>query len=122
VATQAIRLEPARPTNPNLAATIIGPVPVVLPPPVSATGSGLPPLVPNDDISEAGSRPLVTDPKLGWETHVQLIAPSDGSHTRLARDITDATDYRIRSNVLWVVVSVIVALVVAAMIILIVET
>jgi serine/threonine-protein kinase len=116
------RLDATRPTNPNLASTIIGPVPVVLPPPVAATASGLPPLVAQDDISEVGSRPLVTDPKLGWETHVQMKAPNDGSHTRLARDPVDVTDYRIRSNVVWVVVSVIVALAIAAMILLILET
>jgi serine/threonine-protein kinase len=116
------RIEAARPTNPNLAATIIGPVPVVLPPPVSATGSGLPPLVANDDISEVGARPLVTDPKLGWETHVKMVAPNDGSHTRLAHDPADVADYRIKSNVLWVVVSMIVVLAIAAVIVLILKT
>jgi serine/threonine-protein kinase len=115
-----VRLEATRPTNPNLAATIIGPVPVVLPPPVAA--SGLPPLVPNDDFSEAGARPLVTDPKLGWETHVHMPGPSDGSHTRLARDPTDVTDYRIRSNVFWIVASVILALVIAAVIAVVVQS
>jgi hypothetical protein len=88
---------------------------------VAATGSGLPPLVANDDISEVGARPLVTDPKLGWETHVQMAGPIDGSHTRLARDPTDVTDYRIRSGVRWVVVSLVVALLVGAMIVLFLE-
>jgi uncharacterized protein HemY len=47
-----------------------------------------------------------------------MVGPSDGSHTRLARDPTDVTDYRIRSSVMWVVVSVILALVVATLIVL----
>ncbi|HET7502473.1 MAG TPA: protein kinase [Kofleriaceae bacterium] len=124
-ASPTVRIEPPRTSGPNLAATIIGPVPVVLPPqpqPPPVTGSGLPALVPNEDLSDAGARPLVTDPKLGWETHVQLATPSNGGHTRLAQDPSEMTDYRIRSNALWVVISVLLALVVATMIILVIET
>ncbi|HEU4734524.1 MAG TPA: protein kinase [Kofleriaceae bacterium] len=121
-ASPTIRIDPSRANNPSLAATIIGPAPVVLPPPPAVTGSGLPALVANEDLSDAGARPLVTDPKLGWDTHVQLATPSNGGHTRLAHDPSEMTDYRIRSNALWVVISVLLALVIATMIILVIET
>jgi hypothetical protein len=51
-----------------------------------------------------------------------MPGPSDGSHTRLARDPTDVTDYRIRSNVFWIVASVILALVIAAVIAVVVQS
>ncbi len=81
--------------------------------------SGLPALVVNDDISQAGAKPLVTDPKLGWNTSVRLTAPNDGSHTRLA---SDANEFRIRSNAKWVVLAIVLALVVVALVALIIGT
>lgn len=78
------------------------------------TESGLPRLVPNEDISiisEVGAQPLVNDPKLGWDTAVRLIAPNDGGHTRLP---SDPGDYRIRSNTKWVVLLILLVLGVAA--------
>jgi hypothetical protein len=89
-------------------------VPVVLAP------SGLPKLTASsDDISQVGSRPLVTDPKLGWSTSVKLMAPNDGSSTRL---LSEQVDIRIRSNTGWVIVAILLVLLVAAMVVVIVET
>jgi hypothetical protein len=99
------------PAPPGLAAPPVPPVVVLAP-------SGLPALV-ADDISQVGARPLVTDPKLGWNTSIQLMAPTDGSSTRL---MSDQVDYRIRSNTRWVILAVVLALVVIAMVIAIVET
>jgi eukaryotic-like serine/threonine-protein kinase len=115
------RIDLSRQSNPNLAATIIGPVPVVSSHP-PLTNSGLPPLVASDEISQIGAKPLVTDPKLGWETSVRLTAPNDGGHTRLARDPIDVTDYRIRSNAFWVAIGALLVIVVAVLIVIAVVT
>jgi hypothetical protein len=80
--------------------------------------SGLPALV-TDEPSHIGSRPLVTDPKLGWSTSVKLTAANDGSHTRLQ---SDQVNVRLQSNTRWVVLSFTLVLVVAALVILILET
>jgi hypothetical protein len=78
----------------------------------------LPALV-SDEVSQVGSRPLVTDPKLGWSTSVKLSPPNDGSHTRLQ---SDQVNVRLQSNTRWVVLSVVLVLVVAALVVLILET
>ena len=79
--------------------TLIGPpMPAA---PMPAQGE-LPRLVANEDISEVGAHPLFSDPKLGWETSVRLVAPSDGSHTRLP---SEPNDYRIRSS-RWIVYAI----------------
>ncbi|TMQ25073.1 MAG: hypothetical protein E6J90_06775 [Deltaproteobacteria bacterium] len=89
-------------------------MPIVLPP------SRLPRLTASsDDISQVGSRPLVTDPKLGWNTSVKLMPPGNGSSTRL---VSEQVNIRIRSNTGWVIVAILLVLVVAAMVVLIVET
>jgi hypothetical protein len=80
--------------------------------------SGLPSLV-TDEPSHIGSRPLVTDPKLGWSTSVKLIPPNDGSHTRLQ---SGQVNVRLQSNTRWVVLSFTLVLVVAALVVLILET
>jgi eukaryotic-like serine/threonine-protein kinase len=112
--------EPARPSNPHLAATIIGSPPITpsAPTPVHKSGA-LPQLVPPDEISEIGSVPLVNDPKLGWETAVKLTAPNDGSHTRLE---SEPVEIRIRSNAVWFVVAIMIALAILAVIIAILES
>ncbi len=80
--------------------------------------SGLPALV-ADEVSYIGSRPLVTDPKLGWSTSVNLAAPNDGSHTRLQ---SGQVDVRLQSSTRWVVLSFVLVLVVVALLVLILET
>jgi hypothetical protein len=84
----------------------------------SLAPSGLPALV-TDEVDHSGSRPLVTDPKLGWSTSVKLTAANDGSHTRLQND---PVDVRLQSNTRWVVLSFTLVLVVAALVVLILET
>ena len=86
--------------------------------PVPLAPSGLPALV-GDDISQVGARPLVSDPKLGWSTSVQLSAPTGGSATRLA---SAQVDVRIRSNTRWVILTILLALVVAAVLIFVFDT
>lgn len=92
------------PLDPSLSATLVGPVAPSLPP---ATPTSLPRLVANDEISEVGAQPLVSDPKLGWQTSVRLVAPNDGSHTRLP---SEPDDFRIRSNAKWVVLSILIVI------------
>jgi hypothetical protein len=113
----------ARPSKPHLTATIIGPVPLTTPPPAV---SGLPQLVANDEISQisqisrisqVGSKPLVNDPKLGWETAVKLVAP-DGGHTRLA---SEPADYRLRSSATWIVLAIMLALAVVVVVVAVLE-
>jgi serine/threonine protein kinase len=110
-----------RPSKPHLAATIVGPVPLTTSPPAV---SGLPQLVANDEISQisqisqVGSKPLVNDPKLGWETAVKRVAP-DGGHTRLA---SDPVDFRLRSNATWIVLAILLALAIAVVVVAILET
>jgi serine/threonine-protein kinase len=82
--------------------------------------SGLPALV-SDDISYVGAKPLVTDPKLGWSTSVNLPSAIDGTSTRLASGQVEI-DYRIQSNTRWVVLAILLLLVVIAMIVLIIST
>jgi hypothetical protein len=82
--------------------------------------SGLPTLV-TDDISYVGAKPLVTDPKLGWSTSVNLPSAIDGTSTRLASGQTPI-DYRIQSNTRWVVLAILLLLVVIGMIVLIITT
>jgi serine/threonine-protein kinase len=111
---------PAPPSGAHPAAPPSGPHPAPHPaPPPPASASGLPSLVSSDDISEIGARPLVTDPKLGWATSVQLMAPSDGGHTRLPSDVVD---YRIRSSAKWWLLAVVLLLAVVALLAVIAET
>jgi hypothetical protein len=84
----------------------------------SLAPSGLPALV-TDDLTHSGSRSLVTDPKLGWSTSVKLTAANDGSHTRLQ---SGQVNVRLQSNTRWVVLSFTLVLVVAALVVLILET
>ena len=84
----------------------------------SLAPSGLPALV-ADEISQVGARPLVTDPKLGWSTSVKLTPANDGSHTRVQ---SDQVNIRLQSNTRWVILAIALVLVVAAMVVLIVET
>ncbi|HEX3483105.1 MAG TPA: protein kinase [Kofleriaceae bacterium] len=81
--------------------------------------SGLPSLVNDELSSHTGSRSLVTDPKLGWSTSVKLTAPNDGSHTRLQ---SGQVNVKLQSNTRWVVLSFALVLVVAALVVLILET
>jgi serine/threonine protein kinase len=80
--------------------------------------SGLPALV-ADEFSQVGSRSLVTDPKLGWSTSVKLAPPNDGSSTRLQ---SDPVNVRLQSNTRWVILSIALVMVVAALVVLILET
>ena len=114
--------EAGRPSNPHLSMTLIGPGPMTrsmaAAPPSPA--AGLPALVANDDISQIGARPLVTDPKLGWDTAMHQQAANDGSHTRMA---SEAVDYQIRSNSWWWwVASVILLAFVIVMLVMIVQS
>jgi hypothetical protein len=113
---------PSRPSNPNLAMTLLGPVPLS-PAQIAAAAPpakpiSIPALIAQDDISQIGARPLVTDPKLGWETSVQHMAATGGGHTRLASDVVDD---RIRSNGRWWLVAVFLIAFVVAMIVMIVQ-
>jgi hypothetical protein len=89
-------------------------------PNIPVAPSGLPALV-SDDISYVGAKPLVTDPKLGWSTSVNLPSAIDGTSTRLASGQVEI-DYRIQSNTRWVVLAILLLLVVIAMIVLIIST
>jgi eukaryotic-like serine/threonine-protein kinase len=97
-----------------------GQMPFALAPTLPVGPSGLPTLV-SDDISYVGAKPLVTDPKLGWNTSVGLPRQPDGTSTRLASGLVQA-DYRIQSNTRWIVVAIVLLLVVIGMIVLIVQT
>jgi len=102
-------LAPGDTSDPALAITQIAPeLPMYSPAP---TASGLPALVQNEDMSELGAQPLVTDSRLGWNTSVQLFAPNDGGHTRLP---SEGHDFRIRSNTKWILLAIVVVLGVAA--------
>jgi serine/threonine protein kinase len=113
-----------RVSQPHLATTIVAPAPPVALPRANSP-SGLPQLVVNDEVSQVGStpvsqvgsKPLVNDPKLGWETAVKLVAP-DGGHTRLA---SEPTDYRLRSNAVWIVLAVMLALAVVIVVVAVLE-
>jgi hypothetical protein len=112
---------PMPPPGSSLSASVSG----LAMPPASASmsnrslaPSGLPALV-SDELSHAGARPLVTDPKLGWSTSVKLSPPNDGSHTRLK---SDQVPVRLQSNTRWVVLSFVLVLVVAVLVVLILET
>ena len=112
------------PPRSSIAMTLIGPVPVTsqlaaVAAPAQSTGSGLPALVAHDDISQIGARPLVTDPKLGWETTLHQQAANDGSHTRMASEVVD---HRIRSNARWWALSVFLVVFVVVMIAVLVQT
>jgi serine/threonine protein kinase len=75
-----------------------------MPPPVYPANN--PPLIPSQEISEVGARPLVDDPKLGWSTNPanQLQNPSGGS-TRLSSDVSQ-DNVRIKSNTGWILLAV----------------
>jgi hypothetical protein len=83
----------------------------------SLAPSGLPALV-ADEFSQVGSRSLVTDPKLGWSTSIKLPPANDGSSTRLQSDQVNIR----QSNTRWVILSIALVLVVAALVVLILET
>ncbi|HEX8115476.1 MAG TPA: hypothetical protein VF516_47440, partial [Kofleriaceae bacterium] len=115
----------ATPPMPVPGASMSGmPAGMPMPPPSASMSSrslapsGLPALV-ADEVSHIGSRPLVTDPKLGWSTSVNLASASDGSHTRLQ---SGQVNIRLQSNTRWVILSIALVLVVAALIVLILET
>ena len=57
-------------------------------------------LIPTDELSEAGAQPLVTDPKLGWETNPanRRVHPHEGSGARLQ---SDPAIPQTRSNKIW---------------------
>jgi len=107
---------PATPGGP----VVPGQMPFALAPTVPVGPSGLPTLV-SDDISYVGAKPLVTDPKLGWNTSVSLQHQPDGTSTRLASGLVQA-DHRIQSNTRWIAIAILLVLVVIAMIILIIAT
>jgi hypothetical protein len=79
-----------------------------LPPPIAPQPylPNNPPLIPSQEISDVGARPLVDDPKLGWQTDVanQLQNPG-GSSTRLQSDPA-ADNFRIKSNTGWILLAV----------------
>jgi len=66
-----------------------------------------PPLIPNQEISDVGARPLVDDPKLGWSTNVsnRLQGNSSGGATRLSSDLGEG-NYRIKSNTGWILLAI----------------
>ena len=72
-------------------------------------------LAPEGEISEIGAKPLIEDPKLGWETSPEMkkltpLAPSAG--TRLSTQATE--DYKIRSGRRWLVVAILLVLLTGA--------
>ena len=113
-------LSPDQPrSSSHVAMTLIGTVPMTSQLAAAhAAATGIPSLVSEDDISQIGARPLVTDPKLGWETTLHHAAANDGSHTRMASDVVD---YRIGSNTRWWVLSVLLLVFVAVMIVIVVQ-
>jgi hypothetical protein len=111
----------ATPPMPVPGASMPGfPVPTASPnmPTRALAPSGLPALV-ADEFSQVGARPLVTDPKLGWSTSVKLPPANDGSSTRLQ---SDQVNIRLQSSTRWVILSIALVLVVAALVVLILET
>jgi hypothetical protein len=95
--------------------------PAFMPAPVPGSGSiRLPPL---DDVSELGAKPLLDDPKLGWETLPgNRLVPQQPPQqdrpigTRLA---SEGTDYKIKSNVWWLVLALVIVLGVTAAVVVI---
>jgi len=72
-----------------------------------------PSIPPVDDLSEAGAKPLVDDPKLGWNTSV--------SHRHLEAVIEPGTgvgeapvDYKLKSNNRWLIFAILLVLGVVA--------
>ena len=68
-----------------------------------------------DDISEAGAKPLIEDAKLGWETSPanRKIDPTNpGGHTRLSTQA--AENDKIRSNGKWLVLAILLVLMTGA--------
>jgi hypothetical protein len=70
----------------------------------------MPRFVASEDASQLGAQSLVTDSRLGWDLNVRIVAPHDGSHTRLS---SEPRDFRIRSSVRWVLLALVLALGVA---------
>ncbi len=69
-----------------------------------------PPLIPNQEVSDVGARPLVDDPRLGWSTNVgnKLQSPTGGA-TRLSSDVSQ-DHVNIKSNAGWILLAVLLLL------------
>ncbi len=78
------------------------------------------PLAP-DELGDAGAQPLVDDPKLGWETAPanRRIQDELAAGTRLP---SEGVDYRLSSNVWWLVLALVIVLGVAAAVVVIVTS
>jgi eukaryotic-like serine/threonine-protein kinase len=112
---------------PRTSATPPRPVPLVPAPPVfrpaPMPSSGSIPLPSLDDMSELGAKPLLDDPKLGWETSPgsRMLPQQPSQHdqpigTRLA---SEGSDYKIKSNVWWLVLALVIVLGVTAAVVVI---
>ncbi|MFN0251013.1 MAG: serine/threonine-protein kinase [Kofleriaceae bacterium] len=84
-----------------------GPQVLIAPqPPPAVYPANNPPLIPQQEISDVGARPLVDDPKLGWSTNVgNMLQNPDGSSTRLSSDVSQ-DNFRIKSNTGWILLAV----------------
>ncbi len=104
------RTPPPDPLVPTLTGT--APPPRRSPPAPAKPAPGLVDAM-TDEISEVGAAPLVSDPKLGWDTSVSnKLMRSPGGATRLSSEVVDS-EYRIRSDTRWLIFAIIVLLAVA---------
>jgi hypothetical protein len=90
------------------------PAPLRPAPPLAPPPGSMPPgqsFAPDDLSSEPGARPLVDDPKLGWETSPanRLMAQERPVGTRLPSE----QDYRLGSSARWLVLAIVIVLGVA---------
>ena len=78
----------------------------------------MPELAAPDEVSDLGARPLVDDPKLGWETSLQDRSrlPDQPAGTRLP---SEGDVIRLGSNVWWLVLALVIVLGVAAAVVVI---
>jgi hypothetical protein len=72
-----------------------------------------------DEIGELGAMPLVDDPRLGWET-----SPASSMHSQEralgTRLPSEGSEYRLTSNIWWLVLALVIVLGVAAAVVVIV--
>ncbi|HEU0030384.1 MAG TPA: serine/threonine-protein kinase [Kofleriaceae bacterium] len=64
-----------------------------------------------DELSDAGAAPLVSDPKLGWDTSVnnRVMQPAAPAGTRLSSDIAES-EYKLKSHRGWLIFAIVLIL------------
>ena len=92
-------------------ANVIQTWPDMIPPPPNPAPTPHGILIPTDELSDVGAKPLVDDVKLGWTTNVNNIVPGTvkPSATRLDSSVADS-EYRIKSGKGWWIFAIILVL------------